>query len=272
MKKTWCVACVLYVALLMTFTAIAQETTPVQTPSEGIPTEILPIVITGGVVGSLHGAKDLNQEIEYFNHDARVVAQALDNLYAINMSLSGRVPDLTMSLGYYGSLLYKPFPSIGAGVEAEFLQIGTQGAVDISTPEVGVQFTLDVTIPTFGVCGVLAFDPSDLFDTGSWIASAQAGFGFYRTNAHSEKRIHLTGIEHFSLRDEVNVSVTESAWGSKASLSVGYQLNPNIILKVVLASRQLVFKNAGINFNDLADTVDLDLSGVCVAASIELRF
>ncbi len=267
-KLCWAVCVVLLVGVV----AVAQETTLIQTPSVGIHSEFLPIVITGGVIGSFHEMKDLNQEIEYFNHDARVVAQTLDDVYAINMSVSGRVPALSLSVGYYGELMYKPFASLGAGIEAEFLQVGTQGTVDISTPELGVKFTLDVAIPTFGVCGVVAFDPSDLIDMHGWTASIQTGFGFYRTGARSEKHIHLIGIEHFSLRDEVNVKVTESAWGSKESLSVGYQLSPSFLLKLSFAARQLVFKNAGINFNNLADTVDLDLGGICVAASIELRF
>lgn len=258
----------------------AQETEPPEiVPEEGaqaeneiVAIEFSPFLVSGGIIGSLHGMADLNQEIGYFNQDARVVAQILDDLYVINMSVSGRIPDLTMSIGGYGGLIYKPFPSIGGGLVVEYLQVATHGAVDISTPEVGVQFTLDVSIPTLGVLGVVVFDPSDLIDMGGWICQVQAGFGFYSTSAKSEKRIHLTGITDFTLRDEVDVSVTENTWGSTLSLSAGYQLTSNFVVKVALASRQLVFKNAGINFNNLADTVDLDLSGVCLSVGFELRF
>lgn len=272
----WLVSVLMVVCLAGLVTAQETEIIP-PVPEEDLVEEVvgidfLPFLITGGIIGNLHGMADLNQEIGYFNQDARVVAQILDDWYVVNMSVSGKTPDLTMSLGGYGSLLYKAFPSIGAGLMVEYLQVGTRGSVDISTPELGVQFTLDISIPTLGVGVVLVFDPSDLIDMGGWICQVQTEFGFYRTEAKSEKRIHLTGIEEFTLRDEVDVSVTESTWGSKTSLSVGYQLDSNVVIKAVLASRRLVFKDAGINFNNLADTVDLDLSGICLSIGFELRF
>lgn len=268
MKSKWVSVVACLALLLILAVAVTGTGQRVQTSSQILPSW----AIVGGIAGSFYRMQDLNREIGYFNHDARVVAQTLDDWYAINMSVRGRVPDLNTGLNYYGTVLFSPFPALSVGIGIEFLQAETQGSVDISAKDIGVKFTVDVAAPTIGVYGAVVFDPTNFIDMGPWSIQAKSSFGYYYTEARSEKRIKLTGIEHFTLRDEVDVSIVEQAWGSKATLSVGYRLSPHSTVSCGITSRQLVFKNTGVNFNDLADTVDLDFGGIGIDLEIKLEF
>jgi len=253
--------------------------------------------ITGGAVLFFPAMEDLNQQIDFFNQDiieiARAlktlygtsmgidffnqdiieVARALKTLYDTSMGIDGWLSPLTAGAGWFGQLLYKPFPFMGVGLEVEYLPVYHHEASAIySTPDKKVAFAVEISVPAAGMLGVLCFDSTDLVDLGLWSFQLLAGLGYYNATAKMEKQIQLTGIDEFTLSDEADVTVGTSALGSKLSFAVEHRFAPDLLLKLSVTSRGLTFRQVRINFNDLTDGIDLDFSGMCLSAGLGLRF
>ena len=259
---------VTFLFVVLVIGAIGGFAQEVQTPSEALPF----LTIQLGPSASLHALAELNDEIDYFNHDARVVAQQLDDLYAITMAVSGKVPSLSMSVGASGQFFYKLLPSINAGLRIEYLHVAGHGITDIGTPDFGVRFTLDMNFPTTGGVVLIAFTPSDLLQMGDWTIWLQGGVGYYFMAASVKKEIELTGISSFTLRDEISVDVSEASWGSLYAIGCSYEAAPGMALYGCVTSRTLRFPNVGVDFNNLADEIDLDLGGFSLEGGIQLAF
>ena len=228
--------------------------------------------IIGGVELFFPTMEDLNQQIDFFNQDIIEVARALKTLYDTSMTLDGWFSPLTAGAGWFGQLLYKPFPFMGFGLEVEYLPVYHHGGYAIYSPDKRVAFAVEISVPAAGMLGVLYFDSTDLVDLGLWSFQFQAGLGYYNATAKMEKQIQLTGIDEFTLRDEADVTVGTSALGSKLSFAVEHRFAPDLLLKLSVTSRGLTFRQVGINFNDLTDGIDLDFSGMCLSAGLGLRF
>jgi len=229
--------------------------------------------ITGGAVLFFPAMEDLNQQIDYLNQDIIEVARALKTLYDTSMGIDGWLSPLTAGAGWFGQLLYKPFPFMGVGLEVEYLPVYHHKASAIySTPDKQVAFAVEISVPAAGMLGVLCFNSTDLVDLGLWSFQLLAGLGYYNATAKMEKQIQLTGIDEFTLSDEADVTVGTSALGSKLSVAVEHRFAPDLLLKLSVTTRGLTFKQVGINFNDLADGIDLDFSGMCLSAGLGLRF
>ena len=228
--------------------------------------------IAGGAVLFFPAMEDLNQQIDFFNQDIIEVARALKTLYDTSMTLEGWFSPLTAGAGWFGQLLYKPFPFMGVGLEVEYLPVYHHGGYAIYSPDKRVTFAVEISVPAAGMLGVLCFDSTDLVDLGPWSVQLLAGLGYYNATAKMEKQIQLTGIDEFTLRDEADVTVGTSALGTKLSVVVEHRFSPDLLLKLSVATRGLTFKQVEINFNDLADGIDLYFSRLCLSAGLGLRF
>lgn len=228
--------------------------------------------ITGGAVLFFPAMEDLNQQIDFFNQDIIEVARALKTLYDTSMGIDGWFSPLTAGAGWFGQLLYKPFPFMGVGLEVEYLPVYHHGGYIINSPDKRVAFAVEISVPAAGMLGVLCFDSTDLVDLGLWSFQLLAGLGYYNATAKMEKQIQLTGIDEFTLSDEADVTVGTSALGSKLSFAVEHRFAPDLLLKLSVTSRGLTFRQVRINFNDITDDIDLDFSGMCLSAGLGLRF
>jgi len=256
---------VLLVIVAVGIVGVAQEAEEPVPPASGW-------TISGGVELFFPRMADLNQQIDFFNQDIREVRSSLESLFDESLTLNGRFSPLTASRGQFARVLYHLTPSFGLGFEAEYLALHHHGKYTITSPDKRVAFAVTLAVPTGGGLAVLCLDSTDLIELGPWSFRFTAGAGYYNATAKMEKQIQLTGIDEFTLRDEADVTVGTSAWGSKLSAVVNHRIADTLILEFSAGWRNLTFQQVAINFNDPADKIDLDFSGLCLSVGIALHF
>jgi len=263
--KSGCTVAVLVIVMSFGVHGLAQAATP------GAP--IGSTWTVSGYAGLFFPAMSaLNQVISTFSQDTKEVARALESQYATDMSISDGVLPVVASAGYSAQLLFRPSAPIGIGVSLEYLPIVRKGVAKILSPERSVTFAVDFSIPAIGVLGVVSFDSADLIDMGRWSFRFSVGVGRYGATVESKKGIELAGIEAFDLRNPVNISAATSAWGTRFAFAASHRFAPGMLLNLRFNWRSLKLEAVPVDFVNVGSAVDLDFSGMCLMAGLEVRF